>query len=163
MNGKNRDRCSKQITRNRPSVTEREDTLCLLTVCLEFANNEALFERARSFVNDSSDAEAGIFRENWVITVMAACSCLLASPEQFCWSSTAMMTSSKWKHVPRYWPLWAESTGHRWIILTRASDALMFSLICDWKKSVDKNGDAGDLRRHHIDYDITVMATVLTR
>ena len=30
---------------------------------------------------------------------------------------------SKWKHFPRHWPLWGESTGHRWIPLTKASDA----------------------------------------
>ena len=126
MNRNNRDRCSKQVTINRPSVTGREDTLCLLTICLEFANNEALFEWARSFVNDSSDAEAGIFRENWVITVMAACSCLLASPEvRQPWWRHQMETCSS--------PLWGESTGHRWIPLTRASDALMFSLTCAWK------------------------------
>ena len=28
----------------------------------------------------------------------------------------------KWKHFQRYWPLWRESTGHRWIPLTEASD-----------------------------------------
>ena len=29
----------------------------------------------------------------------------------------------KWKHFPRYWPLWAEFTAHRWIPLAKASDA----------------------------------------
>ena len=29
----------------------------------------------------------------------------------------------KWKHFPRYWPFVWESTGHRWILLTKASDA----------------------------------------
>ena len=29
----------------------------------------------------------------------------------------------KWKHLPRYWPFVRESTGHRWILLTKASDA----------------------------------------
>ena len=28
----------------------------------------------------------------------------------------------KRKHFPCYWPLWVESTGHRWIPLTKASD-----------------------------------------
>ena len=37
-------------------------------------------------------------------------------------------------------PLWGESTGHRWIPLTKASDAelLMFSLICAWTKRLNK-------------------------
>ena len=29
----------------------------------------------------------------------------------------------KWKHFLRYWPLVRESTGHRWIPLTKVSDA----------------------------------------
>ena len=29
----------------------------------------------------------------------------------------------KWKHLTRYWPLCGEFTGHRWILLTKASDA----------------------------------------
>ena len=29
----------------------------------------------------------------------------------------------KWKYFPRYWPLCGEFTGHRWIPLTKASDA----------------------------------------
>ena len=29
----------------------------------------------------------------------------------------------KWKHFPRYWLLCEEFTGHRWIPLTKASDA----------------------------------------
>ena len=29
----------------------------------------------------------------------------------------------KWKHFPRYWPFVRESTGHRWIPLTKPSDA----------------------------------------
>ena len=29
----------------------------------------------------------------------------------------------KWKHFLRYRPLWGKSTGHRWIPITKASDA----------------------------------------
>ena len=29
----------------------------------------------------------------------------------------------KWKHFPRYWSLWGESTGHRWIPLTKSHSA----------------------------------------
>ena len=35
--------------------------------------------------------------------------------------------------------------------------ALMFALICAWTKGSINNQDTGDLRHHHIHYDITVM------
>ena len=35
--------------------------------------------------------------------------------------------------------------------------ALMFSLICVWINDWVNNGDAGDLRRYRIHYDVTVM------
>ena len=38
--------------------------------------------------------------------------------------------------------------------------ALMFSLICAWANSWVNNRDAGDLRRHHAHYDVTVMISV---
>ena len=38
--------------------------------------------------------------------------------------------------------------------------ASMFSLICDWTNSWVNNGDAGDLRRHHSHYDVTVIRCV---
>ena len=38
---------------------------------------------------------------------------------------------NKWKHFPRYWPLWEESTDHRWIPLIKASNAeLRCFLLC---------------------------------
>ena len=55
----------------------------------------------------------------------------------------------KWKHFPCYW----------WIPLPRASDAELwfFSLICAWINGWVNSPDAGDLRRHRADYDVTVM------
>ena len=51
-------------------------------------------------------------------------------------------------------PLCGEFTGHRWIPLTKASDAeLKYFLSNGWVK----NRDAGDLRRHCAHYDVTVM------
>ena len=37
--------------------------------------------------------------------------------------------------------------------------SLMFSLICTWIKGWLNNREAGDLRRHRADYDVTVMMT----
>ena len=51
-----------------------------------------------------------------------------------------------------------ESTGHRWIPLTEASNAaLIFSLICAWINCRANNREAGDLICHHVHYDVTVM------
>ena len=36
---------------------------------------------------------------------------------------------TKWNNLPRYWPLWGESNGHRWIPLTKASDAELWCLL----------------------------------
>ena len=70
---------------------------------------------------------------------------------------TAMMTSS---NFPRYWHF------VRGIHRSRVNSphkgqwrgALVFSLICAWTNGWANNRDAGDLRRHHAHYDVTVMA-----
>ena len=65
----------------------------------------------------------------------------------------------KWKHFPCYWPFGRWTTGHRWIPLTKASDAELwcFFFICAWTKYWANNRDAGDLIRYGDDYDVTVM------
>ena len=65
----------------------------------------------------------------------------------------------KWKHFPRYWPF------VRWIHRSPVNSphkgqwrgALMFSLICTWKKRWVNNREAGDFRRHRGHYDVNVM------
>ena len=53
---------------------------------------------------------------------------------------------------------WGESTGHRWIPLTKASDAeLRCFFICAWTNGWANNRDAGDLGRLRAHYDVTVM------
>ena len=39
--------------------------------------------------------------------------------------------------------------------------ALMFSLICVWINSWVNNGEAGDLRRYHAHYDVTIMKFII--
>ena len=66
---------------------------------------------------------------------------------------------TKWKHFPRYWPFlrgihrWPVNSPHkgqwRW--------ALMFCLICIWINRWVKNRKVGDLRCHHVHYDVTAM------
>ena len=65
----------------------------------------------------------------------------------------------KWKHFPRYWsfvrvihrsPVNSPHKG-QW------RGALMFSLICVWINDWVNNRKAGDLRRYHAHYDVTVI------
>ena len=65
----------------------------------------------------------------------------------------------KWKHFRVTGPLCVEFTGHRWIPLTKASDAQLwfFSLICAWINGWVNNHEAGDLRRHCAHYDFIVI------
>ena len=57
--------------------------------------------------------------------------------------------------------MWGESTGHRWIPLTKASDAeLCFFFISVWTNGWAKSRDAGDVRRHRSHYGTNVMESV---
>ena len=61
-------------------------------------------------------------------------------------------------------PLWRESTGHRWIPLTKAvTQSFHFSSICAITSVWVNSWDAGALRRHRAHYDVTVMYSVSNR
>ena len=58
-------------------------------------------------------------------------------------------------------PLWGESTGHRWIPLTKASNAgLWYFFICAWTNGWWNSRYAGDLRPHGAYYDVTITITL---
>ena len=60
-------------------------------------------------------------------------------------------------------PLCGEFIGHRWIHLTKASDAeLWFFFICAWINGWVNHRDACDLRRHRARYVVTVLGMKLT-
>ena len=63
----------------------------------------------------------------------------------------------KWKHFPRYWSFVQGS--HRWIPLTKASDAELWYFLwsAPWINSWVNNRGAGDLRCHRAHYDVIVM------
>ena len=68
----------------------------------------------------------------------------------------------KWKHFPHYWPF---VRGIHWSPVNSPHKgqwrgALMFSLICVWINGWANNGEAGDLRRYHAHFDVTVMWSV---
>ena len=50
-----------------------------------------------------------------------------------------------------------EYTGHRWIPLTKASNAELWCFL--WTNGWVNNRDAGDLRRHRAHYDVTLMVS----
>ena len=74
-----------------------------------------------------------------------------------------MMTSSNGTISRVTGTLWGESTGDRWIPLTEASDAelwsrvMMFSLVCAQTNGWANNRDADDFRPHRAHYDVPVM------
>ena len=71
-----------------------------------------------------------------------------------------MMTSSNGNIFRVTGPLCGEFIGHRWIPLTKTSDAELWCcyFISAWINGWVNNGEAGDSRRHRAHYDVTVMA-----
>ena len=81
-----------------------------------------------------------------------------------CWPTSMIPKASyddvtKWNHFPCHWPFVREI--HRATVYSLHKSqwcgALMFSLICAWINGWANTGDAGDLRRHRVHYDATVM------
>ena len=71
-----------------------------------------------------------------------------------------MMASSNGSIFRFTGPLRGESTGHRLIPLTKASDAELWCFLwSSWTNGRANNGDAGDLKRHRAHYDVTVIIT----
>ena len=70
-----------------------------------------------------------------------------------------MTTSSNGSIFRVNGPLCGEFTGHWWIPHTKARDAKLwcFFFICAWMNGSVNNREAGDLRRHCVHYDVTVM------
>ena len=70
-----------------------------------------------------------------------------------------MMTSSNGDIFRVIGPLYGEFTGHRWIPLTKASDAEVWCFLwsAPWINGWVNNREAGDVRRHRAHYDVIVM------
>ena len=66
----------------------------------------------------------------------------------------------KWKHFLRYWPFVRRI--HRSLLNSphrgQWRGALMLSLICAWINGWVNNREAGDMRRHRVHYDVTLMS-----
>ena len=70
-----------------------------------------------------------------------------------------MMTSSNGNIFRVTGPLCGEFTGHRWIPLTKASDAELWRFLwsAPWINGWANNHKPGDLRRHRTHYDVIVV------
>ena len=66
------------------------------------------------------------------------------------------MTSSNGNTFLITGPLHREFTSHQWIPRTNSSFAV--SLVCAWINGWVNNREVGDLRRHLVHYDVSVMA-----
>ena len=69
-----------------------------------------------------------------------------------------MMTSSNGNIFRVTGPFWGEFTSHRWIPLTKASDAELWCFLwsAPWINAWVNNPEAGNLRRHRAHYDVTI-------
>ena len=89
--------------------------------------------------------------------------CKIQSRKDGCHTQRPLLHNDviKWNHFPCYWPfMW----GIHWSLVNSPHKgqwrgALVFSLICAWTNGWANNRDAGDLTRHHVHYDVTVMLT----
>ena len=73
--------------------------------------------------------------------------------------SPHMSTSSNGNIFRVTGPLCGEFTGHRWIPLKKRPVVRSFDIFFDLRlnKRLSNNHEAGDLRRHHAYYDVTVV------
>ena len=70
-----------------------------------------------------------------------------------------MMTSSNGNIFRVTGPLYGEFTSHRWIPLTKASDAELWCFLwsAPWISGWVNNREAGNLRHHRAHYDVIVL------
>ena len=97
----------------------------------------------------------------WLVKALPVETCLLSIDEWYLYVWWVRLHDDviKWKHFPRYWPfVWGI---HRSPVNSpykcQRRGALMFSLICVWINGWVNNREAGDLRRYHTHYDVSVM------
>ena len=105
---------------------------------------------------NSPPVKNGVFKS--LMAVMKLCPCVILTSHR---TDLASIHDDiiKWKHFPRYWPF--VRGIHRSPVNSPHKGqwrrALMFPLICMWINGWVNNGEAGDVRRHLVHYDVTVM------
>ena len=69
------------------------------------------------------------------------------------------MTSPNGNIFLIHWPFVRETTGHRWIPLTKTSDVELWCFLwTNWTNCWANYRNVGDLRRHCAHYDVTVIS-----
>ena len=107
-------------------------------------------------VNTWSFCQKSVF-EN----VVCKLSLILLRPQLVTWLSKLTVHDDviKWKHFPRYWPF--VRGIHRLPVNSphkgQWRGALLFSLVCACINGAVNTRKAGDVRRHRIHYDVSVM------
>ena len=102
------------------------------------------------------------YRDLWIMSIVI---CLLVAILFRVYMLTTLMLKpvSRWRHqMKTFATLLALCAGNSPSTVNSPHKsqwcrALMFALICAWTNGSINNQDTGDLRHHHIHYDITVM------
>ena len=95
--------------------------------------------------------------------VPMACPCM-GSSDGDCILPIADDDVIKWRKFPRHWPF--VRGIHRWPVNSQHKGQwrgalVLFSLISAWINRCVNNCEAGDLRRHHAHYKVTVMSLTI--
>ena len=90
---------------------------------------------------------SSILRHIWHASVHKVTAAWMALPYLLPKMDTTHEDVVKWKYFPRYWPFVRESTGLRWIPITKVSVAELWCFL--WsapKRTVEQTIDASDVR-----------------
>ena len=128
------------------------------------------FSLNKSWLNLSSALCRHLSKRRWVEETFLTLICSVQYIQRIMWVTKrahditpTMMTSSNGNIFRVTGPLCGELTGHRWILLTKASDAQFWCFLWSafWINGWINNREPGDLRRNRAHYDAIVMTTIM--
>ena len=141
-----------------PSLNERQ-TQSKVSTCLNPSAERKLsdlgtsrqYSSQRNLLNQTIKGADGLTDQRW--------SPIVAGIFRFISEWWNPWWRNQWKKFPHYWPF---VRGIHWSPVNSPHKgqwhgALMFSLICTRIYGWVNNGEAGDLRRHRVHYDVIVM------
>ena len=131
------------------------------TILRYLIDEDAAIETGARIHLSCGSIKYSVGRSVWSITRSVPICTILFHLTTTCHTDTECIHDDviKWKHFPRNWPF--VRGIHRSPVNSphkgQWRGALVFSLICVWINDWVNNGEAGDLRRYRIHYDVTVM------